>query len=117
MNSVNYLTVETRQPGLVIGFLVPTVLDSLTINLITDDLYRIVEESDAQNIVLDFSGITFISSGLLGKLIAFQKNCDQQDRVVKICNLNDSLTRLIKMMRLDSIFDLQPTVETAVNAW
>lgn len=118
MNNVNYLTFDANGSALVIGFAIPAAIDSLTVDFIAEELKSVIEESIAWKVVLDFDGVTFISSEMLGKLVAVRKHCDDQGRSLKLCNLDESLVKLLEIMDLDSAFDIQPTVENAVcGAW
>ncbi|MCF8031671.1 MAG: STAS domain-containing protein [Desulfarculaceae bacterium] len=64
--------------------------------------------SSYKQIVLDFSGVTFIGSSGIGKLLLLYKNLANHDGEVHIDNLSKDIYTMFKVVKLDKIFKLTP---------
>jgi anti-sigma B factor antagonist len=66
-------------------------------------------------VVLDLSGVEFIdSTGLSVLLNALRRVTRRGGRMALVCS-NPTVLRLFEITRLDSTFDIQPSVDTAVE--
>ena len=75
------------------------------------------EETDGgpDLIVLDLSNVEFIDSSGLGAIVAAMKNLGQ-DRRLALAGLTPTVARVFQLTRMDSIFSVFPTLESAIRA-
>ena len=73
MPAYHYFGVRNRGAVVVVHFGKLRVLDIVTADQLGDDLYRLADEPDCRNLLLNFSGITGLSSVMLGKLLVLRK--------------------------------------------
>lgn len=66
-----------------------------------------------KHIILDLSQIDFIDSSGLGALVQLAKQAKTPDGTFQIVT-NARVTQTVKLVRLDSFFCLQPTVDAAL---
>ena len=72
--------------------------------------------SGRTQVVLDLTGVTFIdSTGLSVLLNALRRTTRDGGRMALVCT-NPTVLRLFEITRLDATFDIQPSVEPAVQA-
>ncbi len=57
-------------------------------------------------VVLDFSGVTFIGSSGIGKLLLLYKNLATHDGELSIENMSKDIYTMFKVVKLDKIFKL-----------
>ncbi|HOT76506.1 MAG TPA: STAS domain-containing protein [Candidatus Wallbacteria bacterium] len=68
-----------------------------------------------KNLVFNFGELTYINSSGLGLLINVLKQIRAAKGDVKLSNLRPELMELFKITSLNSVFDISPDEETAVN--
>ncbi len=61
----------------------------------------------AQNTILDFKDLKYISSSGLGLLIKVQRNLETSGSKLKIINSSDHIRELFSVTRFDEIFDIE----------
>ena len=76
MPAYHYLGVRNDGAVIVVHFGKCRVLDIVTADQIGDDLYRLADESECRNLLLNLSGITGLSSVMLGKLLVLRKKME-----------------------------------------
>lgn len=65
-------------------------------------------------IILDLSKVEFIDSSGLGAIVAALKNLGQERRLA-LAGLTPTVERVFQLTRMDSIFSVFPTLESALN--
>ncbi len=63
-------------------------------------------EENLTNVVIDFTGVTFIGSSGIGKLLLFYKNFTAKGGALSIINLSDEIIALFKAIKLDKLFNI-----------
>jgi anti-anti-sigma factor len=78
------------------------------------ELYRLVEEGRHRKLVLNLAGVDWISSMVLGKLISLCARAKSSDGIVKLCNLEPHVLEVIRICKLDRVFDIAQDETDAV---
>jgi anti-sigma B factor antagonist len=65
-----------------------------------------MEDSDFEEIVLDFDGTEYMNSMAMGSIFATYQKLSEQNRKLKIINVNDKIFRLLRMANLTGILDM-----------
>jgi anti-sigma B factor antagonist len=75
------------------------------------------EQTDGieNTVVLDLSRVEFIDSSGLGAIVATMKHIGQ-DRELALAGLTPAVQRVFQLTRMDSVFNVFPTLEGAVSA-
>lgn len=68
------------------------------------------EESSTVNLILDMTDVEGISSSGIGLLISLSNYITQKKGFLKIINLKSKIFEVLKMAKLDKIFDLSMKV-------
>jgi len=98
-------------------FVVPSISAVGDVDVMAKDLRGFVEGKRPEKIVVDFSGVKFFSSQVLGLLVEAWKKLNAYGGRVVISGINPELGRVFKITNLDSIFDFYPDKESAVEAF
>lgn len=65
-----------------------------------------LEDSEIDNVILDFEGTEYINSMAMGTIFATYQKLEEQKRSLKLINLNDKIKRLLKIANLTDIFSI-----------
>ncbi len=65
--------------------------------------------------VLDLQAVTFIDSKGLETLLWIQTQCDERLGQVRLCNLDETCSKILQVTRLDGHFDLFTDVTETVK--
>jgi len=93
------------------------IVDVKTISQLGDELLALVEKRAIRKMVIDMQSVQFLSSAMLGKLMAVHKSLAANKGALKISGLAPSLLEVFKITRLDKIFQIYPTVSEAITSF
>ena len=74
-------------------------------------------EGGTRKILLDFSGVTYISSGGLRVLLATAKKLKEPKDRYGLCCLSSEVHKILRLAGFTSIFSIYPTEGEALAAW
>jgi len=82
-------------------------------------LSRVVGEvlHDGSRIVLDLGGVTSLDSAGIGELVLLQTLAQERNAELKCAGANEFVSALLGLTNLDSVLDLYPSVEDAVESF
>ena len=112
-------SLETREEEnvLVVKFTKAKILDEPTIEQIGKELNEAIGKAPEAKIVLNFAGVSFMSSAMIGKLVSFNNKCKTSDVKLKLCSISDNVMEVFKITRLNKVFDIQKTEEKAIASF
>ncbi len=64
-------------------------------------------QTTCRTIVLNFQGVSTISSSAIGKILHFKKSCDELGRRLLIRNCGAEMLQLLKMIKFDALIDIE----------
>ena len=99
----------------VVNFLTSQVLDELNVQQLGNELTDLVEKQYMVKMVINFSKIKFLSSAVLGKLIALNKKIAAQKGRLAFCNINADIMQVFKITRLDKLIAIYDDEEDAIK--
>ena len=70
----------------------------------------------SKNIILDLSQVKYIDSSGLSSILVGNRLCQDSDGVFIVTSVSEHVMKLIKISQLDTVLELLPTVEEAVDA-
>jgi len=65
-----------------------------------------LDVSSIKEVVFDFSGVTFVGSAGIGKLLLFYKNLAAGGGSIRIENMSNDIYTMFKVVKLDKIFNI-----------
>ena len=91
----------------VVRFTNRKILDDLEINEMGREMFRLVEEENRQRLLLNFSSVEFLSSAVLGKLIALGKKVKARSGTLKFSNICPEVYEVFAITKLNQTFDIK----------
>lgn len=70
-------------------------------------MYDLAAQEDCANLLLNFSGVGFLSSSVLGKLITLNKRMKAKGGQLKLCEMKPEIYELFTLTNLTKIFDIR----------
>ena len=100
----------------VVEFKTPTITDVDAISVVSRQIKEFIEREHPKILVVDFEGVKFFSSQLLGLLLNVRSKLGVYGGEVMISAINPQLYRVFKITNLDNIFRFFPDKERAIEA-
>ena len=111
------LRTQENEGVLVVYFTDAKILDDSRIQQIGKDLIDVTANALEKKLVLNFRGVNFMSSAMIGKLVLLNKKCKEEEVALKICDISPEIYQVFKIMKLNKIFDVQKDEEKAVKSF
>lgn len=109
------LSISKTQDVTVVAFRDMPVLDITTSQSMAKQILRLAQGPPAPRVLVDFSGVRFIASRMLGILVELTKKAGQAGGKVVVCGLQGDVSRIFRVMRLDRMLTVADTSETAMG--
>ena len=61
--------------------------------------------SQSKKMVLNFQGVQFMSSAMIGKLVLLNKKCKASEVALKLCQISPNVLEVFKITRLNQQLD------------
>ena len=103
--SASDLVVSQIQGVTLVSFRAASILDGAVVEAMAGELYALVDQQAQRKLILDFTRVQFLSSSMLGALIALQKKSKAIKGRVIIVGLRPQLQKIFKIMKLDKILE------------
>jgi anti-anti-sigma factor len=94
------LIVSDVEDVCVVEFQEHTLLNAATVDRLGGQLNALVDRHGARKLVLDFSAVKFLSSQMLGALLALNKKCRADGGEVLLCGMGAEVGRVFRIMKL-----------------
>ena len=101
------ITVSTNGKELFVTFLESKILDRHQVEILGRELLQAVPQAVHQRLVLDFTGVTFISSAMITKLAVLNKACNEQQVHLRFCNVPPNVLEVFEIAKLHRLFDIE----------
>ncbi len=111
------LQVEDVGDVTVVNFIDKKILDEQNIQMIGEELFRLVDEFGRRKIVLDFKHVDFLSSAALGKLITLNRKVQAVRGKLVLCGITKEIREVFEITKLDKLFTIQQEEQAAIQAF
>ena len=91
-------------------------LNAETADEFVESIGKLVD-AGLHSIIIDCSGLDYISSSGLGMLVRLHKRMDEKIGDVKIASVKSLIVNVLRMTRLNKLFSIYPDVESARQAF
>ncbi len=108
--------ITTVKNAAVVAFKTASVSNVEEIAAASKQVKEFIEAKRPKEVVVDFEGVKFFSSAVLGLLLDIRAKLKTYDGEVVISAINPQLYRVFKITHLDRIFRFFPDKEDAVRA-
>ncbi len=87
-------------------------INRINVNNINEFKESITEKITPQSkVVLDLSGITYIDSSGFGVLLSFLRTSKTSESCLMLCGIMPEVMGLVKLLQLQTVFNIQPDRE------
>lgn len=69
---------------------------------------------DAQDVVLNFSGVTFLNSSNIAQVLKLRATLQERDRTLLCCSLGDQVWSIMLLTGLDKVLNFAPDPASAI---
>jgi anti-sigma B factor antagonist len=111
------LEVEDVGDIAVVNFVDKKILDEQNIQMIGDDLFRLVDELGRRKVLLNFGNVEFMSSAALGKLITLHRKLQAVQGKLVLCNIAKSIMEIFEITKLNKMFTIAPDQQAGLQAF
>jgi anti-sigma B factor antagonist len=111
------LTIKESQGVTVVSFRDASILDTVTTQRIGRELYRVVENAEKRQVVLDFASVRFLSSQALGVLLTLRRKADKAGVDVVLAGIRPELVRVFEITNLDKLFGFFDSTDDAIASF
>jgi anti-sigma B factor antagonist len=101
----------------VVQFVDKKILDEQNIQMIGDDLFRLVDELGRRKVLLNFSKVEFMSSAALGKLIRLHQRLHSIGGKLILCGISKSILEIFEITKLDKMLTIKPDEQTGLDSF
>lgn len=110
-------TTQNKGEVLVIGFTDTKILDSQRIDQVGKELQDSIPQAVEKKLLLNFAGVSFMSSAMITKLVMLNKTCKAQSISLKFCEVSPNVLEVFKITKLNKLFDIQDTEDKAIASF
>ncbi|MBN1124395.1 MAG: STAS domain-containing protein [Sedimentisphaerales bacterium] len=115
MSERNIMEITKVDDAAVVSFVRQSIGSAAGVEEITDQLRRFVTEQKPPKVVVDFTGVKFFSSMMLGLLVDVWKRMRKYGGRLLISGIDPQLTRVFRITNLDTIFEFAPDRNAALS--
>ncbi|MFW6189209.1 MAG: anti-sigma factor antagonist [Planctomycetota bacterium] len=110
------LRVTKQDDVAVVSFVTSRILDQSNVQQLGEEFDSLVDQHHLEKIVVNFENVSYMSSAVMGKLVALLKKVQSEGGELKLCNIEESIYEIFEIMRFDKMFDIEQSEEDAVLA-
>ena len=115
---MSLLRTQETDGVLVVYFSETKILDEAKIQKIGTELMEAADGAAAEKrLLLNFSGVGFMSSAMIGKLVLLNKKCKKDSTALKLCDIAGNVSEVFKIMKLNKVFDIYKNEEKALKSF
>jgi anti-sigma B factor antagonist len=108
------LRIQKQDDVALVSFVTSRILDQSNVQQLGEELNALVDEHQLRKVVLNFSGVTYMSSAVMGKLVSLLKKMQAAGGKLRLCAIEKSIYEIFEIMRFDKMFKIFPTQDEAV---
>src|SRR5947209_2292391 len=101
------LEVEDIGDVTVVNFTDKKILDEQNIQVIGEQLFSLVDESERRKLLLNFGNVEYLSSAALGKFITLNKKLQAVGGRLILCNIDPQIYEVFEITKLNKLFNIQ----------
>jgi anti-sigma B factor antagonist len=100
-----------------VNFIDKKILDEQNIQMIGDDLFRLVDELGRRKLLLNFGNVEFMSSAALGKLIRLHQRLNQVGGKLILCGISKSILEIFEITKLDKMLKIVKDEQSGLSSF
>jgi anti-sigma B factor antagonist len=117
MAGCDFLMVQAYDNIVVARVMKERLLDAAVISSLGDGLGQIIDRYPRISLIIDLSEVGYLSSAVLGKLVATHKKVKECKGRTAVAGLKPAIVPMFKVTGLDKIFEIFPDPGAGVTVW
>jgi anti-sigma B factor antagonist len=101
----------------VVRFVDRKIVDEAQVKELADDLFHLVEHDNRRALLLNFSGVEFVSSAALGKFITLDRKVKAAKGRMKMSDVRPEIMEVFEITKLNRVFDIRSGEAEALAAF
>ncbi|MFC1652461.1 STAS domain-containing protein [Planctomycetota bacterium] len=114
MSQLNESTIKTADSHVLVQLQCAKLDEEHTQDL-QDKVTAATDQSPELSVIIDLSTVDFMPSLSIGALVAILQQTKKRNQRLMLTNLNDTVRQVLAMCRLDKLFEIYDTPETAIE--
>ncbi|MEL6895165.1 MAG: STAS domain-containing protein [Planctomycetota bacterium] len=110
-------TLEHRDEVAIVYFADGKILDSQRIEQVGKELLGAVPQAIHKKMLVNFRGVSFMSSAMITKLVMLNKTCKAQGVKLKFAEVSPNVMEVFKITKLNKLFDIQKDEDAAIASF
>lgn len=102
---------------LIVYFTDARMVDQSKIEGVGKELMEFAGKCEGGKLLLNFEGVRFMGSAMLGKLVALNKKCSADNCALKLCSISADIMEVFKLTRLDKVLKIYSDEPKALSAF
>ncbi len=112
------LKTQEIEEVLVVNFTDAKILDEARIQQIGQELMNAAASAgQKKKMLLNFQGVQFMSSAMIGKLVLLNKKCKTDEVALKMCSISTNVLEVFKITRLNKVFEIFDDQDKAIKSF
>ena len=107
---------EDVQDISIVKFRDAKLMDPTRIEKMGEELLAVMEDSDNEDIVVNFENVSFFSSAAINKLIVLEKHVRARGGEIRLTNLRQEVRDLFSYTHLDQVFQIREDDKEAIES-
>jgi len=114
---VEPLISQMNQNVLVVYFTDANLVGAPKIEAVAEALTETMKRAEHGKLLLNFQAVKLMTSSMLGKLLALQKQCAAAKVTLKLCCLTGDILEVFEVTRLNKVFDIYDDEAAAMKSY
>ncbi|MBI3463081.1 MAG: STAS domain-containing protein [Planctomycetes bacterium] len=112
------INLTDKEDVVVVTFNQAQILDEGTIRQIGSEFLNLTTQAAAERkLLLNFSGVTFMSSAMLGQIMKLSKQAKQDKIDLKLSDISPNIMEVFKILNLTKVLSIYKTEAEALKAF
>ena len=110
------ITIEYTKDTTIVTFINKTILEEWDIQTFQELIEPIIKQTNRIKLILDFRDVQLMPSTVLGVLVRINKNINECEGQLRLCNLSPKVYEIFEITRLTKAFEIHPDLESATKS-
>jgi len=112
-----HITIQPADDVCVVQFVLAQLRDDENIEQMGHELFALVEQYGCRKIVLSLTGVEYVTSSVLGKMITLHRKLHREHGMMVVCEIPDHVGDILRSSRLLTYFNVADSRDAAVAAF
>ena len=117
MPSESRLRIRKQDSVVQIEFIDRNILDEGNIQMISEEISRLIDAETAPKLLISFANVDHLSSAALGALITINNKIRQKNGQLRLASIDPQIYEVFVITRLNKLFQIHESVDDAIKSF